>query len=101
MKITTTVIIALVLSGCASTKTAPVVRVETIEVKVPVMTPIPAPPAMARPALAIYSLTEKDKQDPGRVALLYQATVKQLQGYTLQLEAVVEGYRVMSKGKPK
>jgi hypothetical protein len=96
-------ILAVLLTGCASVgggQNVVPTRVDTVEVKVQVMVPIPAPPVTARPALVIFDLKEADKKDPGKVALAYQATIKQLQGYALQLETVVESYRKLSKEKP-
>lgn len=92
------IVLALVLAGCKTP--APEVRVETVEVRVPVLVPIPAPPVTKRPDLVIFQLTQTDKADPGVVSLAYQASIKQLQGYVLQLEAIVEGYRDLSKERP-
>lgn len=91
------IILALALSACATKP--PEVKIETVEVKVPVMVPIPAPPVTKRPELVIFQLTDDDKADPGKVSIAYRASIKQLQGYVLQLEAIVEGYRKLSKEK--
>lgn len=93
MKSTILLLLAsMILVGCA-TPSAPVCVPETIEVKVPVPVPAPQPPVLIRPQLAIYMLTDTDKQDPGKVAQYFEATVKQLIGYSIQLETILDGYR--------
>lgn len=82
-------LVALLLSGC----TTPDVITRTVEVKVPVPIPAPTPPEVARPQLAINQLTVADKQDPGKVVICYEATIKQLIGYAEQLETILDGYR--------
>ena len=91
------ILLALALAGCGTTK--PVERVQTIEVKVPVPTPIPMPKDTVRPELMIYQLKPEDDKNPGKVIQYYQATVKQLQGYALELETIVDGYRQASKAQ--
>lgn len=89
--------LVLTLSGCGLFKQE--VRVETIIVKVPVIVPVPAPKEIDRPELMIEQLTDADKKEPGKVEQFYRATVKQLQGYAEELEAIVEGYRILSEKK--
>ena len=84
------------LAGCA-TKPQIVERIVTVEVKVPVVTPIPEPKVTVRPELMIYHLGPGDEKAPGKVIKYYKASIKQLQGYTLELEAVIDGYRQASK----
>jgi hypothetical protein len=90
------ILAAALLTGCV-TKPQIVERIVTVEVKVPVVTPIPEPKATVRPQLMIYHLGPGDENSPGKVLKYYKASVKQLQGYTLELEAIIEGYRQASK----
>lgn len=81
-----------ILAGCCTTL-PPIERTTTVEVKVPVSVPIPAPKEVVRPSLMISQLTAADKTNPGKVIQYYQASIKQLQGYAAELEAVIDGYR--------
>lgn len=89
-------ILSLLLAGCAC-KPEIVERTTTVEVKVPVPVPVPAPPDTIRPELWIYQLTDEDAKNPGKVVQYYKATVKQLQGYSQELETIIDGYRKASK----
>lgn len=79
------------LAGCGVTQ--PIERVTTVEVKVPVMVPIPEPKPSVRPSLMIYELVDTDVSNPGKVIQYYQATIRQLLGYAVELETVIDGYR--------
>lgn len=46
-----------------------------------------------RPMLAIETITQDDKENPGKVVKMYKAAIKQLQGYSLELENGFEAYR--------
>lgn len=59
------------------------------------VTPIPAPPVLARPSLKINEIVQ-DTPD-GVVVQYWRATVEQLISYSKQLEDIVESYRQMSK----
>ncbi len=81
-RIVALIILAAALSGCA---TVP----ETVEIPVPV--PCPPPPPVARPLLAIRSLTPGTP--PAEVERTYLEALKQLAGYAKELEALLAGYR--------
>lgn len=51
-----------------------------------------------RPSLFIDSITEEDANDPGKVVKSYKATVKQLQGYSKELENNINAYKQMCEG---
>lgn len=87
------IIAAMVLAGCSTCKPQIVERVVTVEVKVPVATPIPEPKAVSRPQLMIFELTSADEEEPGKVIKYYRASIKQLQGYVVELETILDGYR--------
>ena len=76
------------LAGCAS---APIVSTRTVEVQVPVAVECPAPPHLARPSLPIKGLSAQS--DPADVARAYVTSIESLQGYSLELETVLDGYR--------
>lgn len=87
-------ILALVaLVGCNTTPPKVIERTVTVEVKVPVATPIPEPKEVARPQLMIFELRSADEANPGKVIQYYQASIKQLQGYAVELETIIDGYR--------
>lgn len=96
MKTITVVAMVLALAGCATT-VPPIERTTTIEVRVPVIVPIPPPKEVVRPQLVIFSLVDRDNLDPGKVVQYYQASIKQLQGYAVELETIIDGYRQQSK----
>lgn len=87
------IIAAMVLAGCGTCKPQIVERTTTVEVKVPVTTPIPEPKVVTRPQLMIFQLTSTDEADPGKVIKYYSASIKQLQGYAVELETILDGYR--------
>ena len=82
MKRIALIILAVTLTGCA---TVP----EIVEIPVPV--PCPPPPAVARPLLAIRSITPDTP--PAEVERAYLASLKQLGGYATELETLLNGYR--------
>lgn len=84
-------ILALALSLVACGPGTIKLRTEVQQVYVPLLY-CPAPPDILRPTLAIHSLSEEDAGDPGKVAMHYKATVKQLEGYVTELEAIVKQY---------
>lgn len=79
----------VLLSACASPR--PTVRVETVEVAVPVPAECPAPPAVVRPRIAVDALTPASP--PADVARAYVATVVALRAYAAELEALLAAYR--------
>lgn len=80
---------ALALAGCAAPRE--VLRVEPIEVLVPVPVPPPAPPEIARPALPIEALGPGAA--PADVARAYVASVVLLIAHVDALEALLGAYR--------
>lgn len=88
------IIIVLTLAGCNST----LPRVETVYVDVPVFQ-CPANHQQikrpSRPILAVEALGKEDYKDPGKVAIAYNASIKQLTGYSSALEIGFDTYRNM------
>lgn len=82
-------LIVLSTSGCFWNTKPPVIEIQ--EVKVPILY-CPPPPAVERPELPIHQMTDQQKRNAGEVVKHYKATVKELQGYALQLERVLEQY---------
>lgn len=77
------------LFGCADTVR---IKSDTQEVFVPIIY-CPEPPEIKRPALPIHNMTPEQEKQPGEVAKNYKATVKALQGYSVELEKVMRQYR--------
>lgn len=73
----------LALSGCAT-------QTRTVRVEIPVAAECPAPPGIARPYLPSADLAT---ENPGDVIRACVGTVEALQGYAMELEAIVNGYR--------
>lgn len=57
----------------------------------------PAPPVTERPILLIDQLTDEDKKDPGKVAQIYKAAIKQLTNHVEELELIIDRYDETSK----
>jgi hypothetical protein len=76
-----------VLAACSSP--APLVKIETVEVKVPVVQPYPPIASISRPTLELSKLT--DATSPGVVAQSYKIAVQQLLEYAQQLETLIKG----------
>lgn len=89
MKLLATIICCLALSACGSTRIAPAVKVEPVEVKTVVTMPYPAIEVLPRPTLEIRSIT--DSTPRGRIVQAYQITVQQLLDYATRLEMQIEG----------
>jgi len=79
---------AIVLTGCATTS-EPLIKIETREVKVPVIQPYPPVAVIPHPTLEITKIT--DTTPPGIVAQSYQVTVQQLLNHVEQLETQIKG----------
>ena len=79
----------LLLTGCATSNRVRIAN-ETQIVKVPLLY-CPAPPITARPNLPIHRIGVQTGSE-GELVKAYVATVKDLQGYILELEAIVESY---------
>lgn len=73
--------LALLLPACASLP-------QTVEV--PVAVPCPAPPATARPRLAIRDI--RPESPPAEVERAYVTSLEQLGGYVAELEQIIKGY---------
>jgi hypothetical protein len=86
----------LALVGCSSP--APLVKVETVEVKVPVVQPYPPITSIPRPTLEISKIT--DATPPGVVAQSYKITVQQLLDYAQQLETLIKGVNDARQASP-
>lgn len=53
----------------------------------------PTPKDVTRPALLINLLSDEDKNDAGKIAQAYKATILQLQRYSSELETMLDAYR--------
>lgn len=89
------IITTFISSGCETLRNREP-RVQTVEVKIPVFqcptnhNKIKKP---TRPKLAIEKLEDIDIDDPGKVAKAYKITIKQLQGYSQELENGFDAYK--------
>jgi PBP1b-binding outer membrane lipoprotein LpoB len=81
------IILALLLTGCAST--TPMIKVEPKEVQVLVYQPYPQIPVLPHPVLEITKIT--DGQAPGTVVQAYQITIQQLLNLVAELETQISG----------
>lgn len=86
------VLMLIVLQGCAALEP----RVHVQEVKIPVYS-CPEPEPIGRPYLFFRTLSDLDKQDPGKVAQAYYITIEQLLEYSNMLEEQLKFYSVTSK----
>lgn len=86
----------LVLAACSSPP--PVIKVETIEVKVPVVQPYPPITPVPRPTLELTKIT--DATPPGVVAQSYKIAVQQLLDYAQQLETLIKGVNDARQASP-
>lgn len=86
----------LVLASCTSPP--PVIKVETIEVKVPVVQPYPLITPPSRPTLELTKII--DTTLPGVVAQSYKITVQQLLDYAQQLETLIKGVNDARQASP-
>lgn len=86
--IKTLILVAILVSlqGCGLFATKP-----NAEVLIPVVGRCPEAPDVPRPHLAIQDLT--DNAGPADVAMAYKLTVKKLQQWGLEQEALLDGYR--------
>ena len=69
-------ILLFLLSGCTTTS---------------YITVCPEPPLVTRPDLEVQYLKEGD--GPDRVIEAHRTTIKQLQGYSVELETILQGYK--------
>lgn len=90
------IILVSLVSGCAGLKIKDPDQVNLQESLVPILY-CPSPPRVERPALPIETITNIDNKDPGIVAKKYKATIKALQGYSIQLEEALKSYDEASK----
>jgi len=74
-------LLALLLVGCATTKTETEIRVVKH----------PEPPTINRPSLPVLEIN-KD-MDPGTIIQLHRETIKILQAWGMELEAALNAYR--------
>lgn len=77
------ILMALALAGCSTIKQEP--KIEYITAS------CPAPPKIPRPELEIDLL--KDGDDAGTVIQAHRITIKTLQKWGLEQEAILNGYR--------
>lgn len=79
----------LLLAGCCTPRE--VVRMQPVEVLVPVPVMPPAPPVLDRPRLDLAVLDSTSTQ--AEVVRAYVLTAYELQAYSLWLERIIESYR--------
>lgn len=84
------ILLSVLLVGCNS-----IGKVKYHDVATPVYV-VPAPPKIERPTLAIDSLTEEQRNDPGLVEQAKRASSIQKQGYIEQLEAIIAKYGALA-----
>lgn len=93
--------VAVLVTGCASTDTKYVTRVETVTVYKPVYTPpkeLQDLKPIKRPDIATNHLKKEDVDRPGHVAKLVVETIAQLRSYAEELEGRINTYEeVLSK----
>lgn len=82
------VILAATTIGCTDSVR---IRSEVQETMVPVFF-CPAPTPHIRPVLAITTMTNAQKSNPGEIAKHYRVTIEQLLGYSKELELELEKY---------
>lgn len=78
-----------ILTGCRSAQE--MVRMETVEVLVPVKEPCPEPPEVARPVLPLAELDSTSA--PADVLRAYVSSMWLLAGYAEELELLLGAYR--------
>lgn len=78
------------IAGCASQEK----KVEIQKVNIPVNY-CPKPPDVNRPYLPLYSISDQDT--PGDIVLKYEASIKALQMYAVDLETVIDFYKKNAK----
>ena len=71
--------LCLLLGGCCTT------QVKYVTQK------MPEPPQVTRPELDVDNLKEGD--GPDRVIQAHRVSIKKLQGYSIELETIINGYR--------
>jgi len=91
MKIIHTILMSLMLVGCAAEKQ--IIRVP-FEVEVPVIVECPAPPTINPPFLPIYLLSEEDKGDNPKIARAYVESLQLMKNYAEKQSAALGVYSV-------
>lgn len=94
----TLIVAALLLAGCASTKTEPIIKIETREVKVPIVQPYPPVAVVPHPDLEITKID--NTTPPGVVAQSYVVTIQQLLNHIQQLETQIKGINDARQASP-
>ncbi len=84
---------ALGLAGCASTGTNIPSKPDIVYVDKIITKDCPVPKYLTLPDLYIYQLSPQDSKDPGKVAQVYKATIKQLMGAVQERDAILNSYR--------
>lgn len=85
-------ILGLILIGCSNppVKVQPIVRTETVEVRVPVFE-CPAPPSFSLPSIPINTIT--DESTNAEIAEAYIKSIAIQKAYINQLENILQGYK--------
>lgn len=92
------IILASVLVLVACSSPPPVIKVETIEVKVPVVQPYPPIIPVPHPTLELTKIV--DATPPGVVAQSYKISIQQLLDYAQQLETLIKGVNDARQASP-
>lgn len=95
MRFLSIVLLAIVLQGCSAFGDKFRIANETQVIKVPLLV-CPAPPNWQRPITLIEDQDLARKSD-GELVKAYVATIKELQGYVVELETIVKSYDDTSK----
>lgn len=96
IKLILLVMLLFITTGCATTKTEYVTRVETVTVYKPVYTPpkdLQELEDINRPDLATNYLTKEDKNRPGHVVKVTVEAMAQLRTYAEMLESRIAVYK--------
>lgn len=92
------ILLASVFALAACSSPAPLAKIETVEVKVPVVQPYPPIDTIPRPTLELSKIT--DTTPPGVVAQSYKIAVQQLLDYAQQLETLIKGVNDARQASP-
>ncbi|MBF0316157.1 MAG: hypothetical protein HQK52_22235 [Oligoflexia bacterium] len=90
MRLLLSIALLLSLTNCSSLP-----RKEVVEVKVPVIQPVPEPPKIERPYLEVNYITDDDlkNQNMDKIVKSMEISIQQLMDYSQKLEKALDAYR--------
>lgn len=92
--VTRAVVLLLVAIGLVGCNTTPTINTEVKKVAIPVLY-VPEPPTVEKPDLPVVC---NEEASDGEIAKCYKAAVLLWQGYSKELEIIIQGYLEASKG---